>query len=181
MFYQGALNKGRGLEYIIEAMKQLPLKLKIAGEGDLSLELRALVKTKGLADKIEFLGWVNDDELHQYASNAWLGINLLENLGKSYYNSLNNKFFDYMQAELPSLSPAFPEFVAVNQQYPVAVLINDPKNIKELIRNINKLLTDSYQYSLFKTNTKLVKNELNWSKESDKLVNLYKQLALSML
>ncbi|MFM6952116.1 MAG: glycosyltransferase, partial [Bacteroidota bacterium] len=40
MLYQGALNEGRGLEVLIEAMKSIPCELVLAGEGDLSKALR---------------------------------------------------------------------------------------------------------------------------------------------
>ena len=43
ILYQGALNKGRGLEVLIEAMQGVPLELWIAGKGDLEAELKQLV------------------------------------------------------------------------------------------------------------------------------------------
>jgi glycosyltransferase involved in cell wall biosynthesis len=48
ILYQGALNEGRGLEQLILAMHQIPMKLILAGEGDLSGKLRQLVNDSNL-------------------------------------------------------------------------------------------------------------------------------------
>ena len=40
ILYQGALNMGRGLEQLIDAMPQVAGRLVICGEGDLSAALR---------------------------------------------------------------------------------------------------------------------------------------------
>ncbi len=55
IFYQGALNDGRGLEQLIAAMRFIPLQLKIAGEGDLSDHLRKLTIELQLQGKVHFL------------------------------------------------------------------------------------------------------------------------------
>ena len=44
LLYQGALNKGRGLEALIGAMPLIDIELKIAGSGDLDHNLRNAVK-----------------------------------------------------------------------------------------------------------------------------------------
>ena len=59
IIYQGAINKGRGLEQLIDAMTYLDVKLIIAGEGNLSEHIRMLVKSKGIKEKVEFKGYIN--------------------------------------------------------------------------------------------------------------------------
>ena len=56
LLYQGALNKGRGLEATIEAMQDLPILLYIAGNGDIKEELVRHVAELKLEDKVIFLG-----------------------------------------------------------------------------------------------------------------------------
>ena len=125
LLYQGALNEGRGIEAAIAAMRVLPegYELHLAGEGDLSDSLREMARDLG--DKVRFLGYLRPDDLRVRTRTAWLGINLLENKGQSYYFSLANKFFDYVQARVPVLTMNFPEYAALNQEFPVAVLVND--------------------------------------------------------
>ena len=54
ILYQGALNEGRGLSQLIKAMEELPLQLKLAGEGDLSIPLREMARNSGYNEKIAF-------------------------------------------------------------------------------------------------------------------------------
>jgi len=142
ILYQGALNKGRGLEAIITAMHQLPLKLVLVGEGDLSAELRAMVQRLGLSQKVQFAGWVKPDKLPTYTRRAWLGLNVSENLGLSYYYSLNNKFFDYIHSGLPSLVNPFPEYMRLMKQWQVGIPVwfKPCFNLCNLLKGMNNWL-----------------------------------------
>ncbi|RYD81866.1 MAG: glycosyltransferase [Sphingobacteriales bacterium] len=174
ILYQGALNKGRGLEELIKSMQMLPLKLKIAGEGDLSQELRQLVQNLQLKEKVEFLGYVQPSELKELTPKAFLGYNLLENLGKSYYYSLSNKFFDYMHALVPSLSNDFPEYAHINSQYKVAVLCD--LNKEEIAKNVNMLLENESAYKELQKNALVAREIYNWQHEEKELIKLYGSL-----
>lgn len=62
LLFLGRLIKGKGLMELLEAMKHLrdkPIKLFLAGEGDLSAALKRYVKKNKLADKVKFIGMVN--------------------------------------------------------------------------------------------------------------------------
>ncbi len=174
ILYQGALNKGRGLEELIKSMQMLPLKLKIAGEGDLSQELRTMAENMHLTDKVEFLGYVYPDDLKQLTPKAFLGYNLLENLGKSYYYSLSNKFFDYIHALVPSLSNDFPEYTFINSQYEVAVLA-EPK-AEEIAEKVNYLLENENAYMQLQKNALAAREVYNWQHEEKELIRLYEAL-----
>ncbi|MEL6924936.1 MAG: glycosyltransferase, partial [Bacteroidota bacterium] len=105
LLYQGVLNEGRGLEALIAAMQRVEgAQLWLAGEGDRSFELREQVREQQLEDRVRFLGYLAPVELKKITERAYLGFNLLENRGLSYYYSLANKFFDYVQAQVPALN-----------------------------------------------------------------------------
>ncbi len=125
LLYQGVLNEGRGLEFAIEAMQQLEgVQLWLAGEGDLSDQLRRLVDQLQLQEKVRFLGYLPPKELAKVTPQAFLGLNLLENKGLSYYYSLANKCFDYIQAGVPSIQMNFPEYTRLNETYETFVLLD---------------------------------------------------------
>ncbi|HEY3385404.1 MAG TPA: glycosyltransferase family 4 protein, partial [Saprospiraceae bacterium] len=77
LLYQGALNVGRGLEATIEAMQQLPdWQFWLAGEGDITTQLKELVAKLKLEERVQFLGWVKPDNLPVLMQKAKLSINL---------------------------------------------------------------------------------------------------------
>ncbi|MBK8658934.1 MAG: glycosyltransferase [Bacteroidetes bacterium] len=172
LIYQGALNEGRGLENLIEAMKHLPAQLTIAGDGDLTEQLKARVKLSGLEHQVTFTGYVKPEELRKLTASAHIGVNLLENKGLSYYYSLANKFADYIHAGLPQICVAFPEYKTLNDQYQVGVLINDisTQTIKQAIE---RLLKDDALYVTLQKNCEVCARDLNWQKEEGKLLTLY--------
>lgn len=175
ILYQGALNEGRGLEYLIEAMKDLDAKLLLAGEGDLSHPLRKQVQETGLGDKVQFLGYVEPNELKIITSKAWIGVNMLENKGLSYYYSLSNKFFDYVQAGIPQLCIDFPEYNFINNKYEVALLLENC-TANEIKKGLERLMTDKSFYSRLQKNCEQCRQEMNWEKEEEKLLALYGKL-----
>ena len=69
----------------------------------------------------------------------------------------------------------YPEYQRINEQYKVAVLIDDldPGTIATAI---NRLLDDKELYSQLKQNCLKARQELNWQKEKDKLLNFYQEL-----
>lgn len=175
ILYQGALNKSRGLEQSILAMHQVEnIKLLIAGEGDLSSELRDLVVKEKLENKVQFSGFVQPADLKQLTVNAKVGLNLLEPDGLSYYYSLANKFFDYMQAGVPCICANFPEYKAIHKKYNCSVLIDCEVN--EIAKAINELLSNQIAYKTLSKNCIIASQNFNWAIEEAKLLNYYKQI-----
>lgn len=175
IFYQGALNESRGLEQAILAMHQVEnIQLWLAGEGDLSQELRDLVAKEKLQNKVIFLGFIKPENLKSLTANAKIGLNLLEPNGLSYYYSLANKYFDYLQAGVPCICANFPEYIAINNKYHCSVLVEC--NIDLIANSINELLQNKILYDELKTNSLQASRNYNWSLEEQKLVNLYHHL-----
>lgn len=175
LLYQGALNEARGLEHLIEAMQSINAKLLLAGEGDLSNELRDLVKKLNLEGKVQFLGFIKPEDLKKLTSEATIGINLLENKCLSYYYSLSNKFFDYIHARVPQVCIGFPEYKKINDEYEVALLVKDC-SVREIKTAVERLLTDKQLYMRLQKNCEVCSENLNWQNEEKKLLALYNEL-----
>jgi glycosyltransferase involved in cell wall biosynthesis len=175
IFYQGALNESRGLEQAILAMHQVEnIQLWLAGEGDLSQQLRDLVAKEKLENKVIFLGFIKPENLKELTANAKIGLNLLEPNGLSYYYSLANKYFDYLQAGVPCICANFPEYIAINNKYHCNVLVDC--NVDLIANTINELLQNKILYDELKTNSLQASKNYNWNIEEQKLVNLYNRL-----
>jgi glycosyltransferase involved in cell wall biosynthesis len=158
---------------MIEAMKFIDCKLVIAGNGDILEELKHKVNQSQLNDKVIFYGAVRPEELKAMIRNAYIGILLLRNESLNYYYSLANKFFDYMHAGIPQVSSDFPEYRSINGQYKVAELID--LNIENIVKSVNRLLSDSSYYNELAANAQKAKKEFNWQKESQTLIEIFRK------
>ena len=175
LLYQGAVNEGRGLHLAIEAMRYIEgYTLVLAGEGDLLKELQTLCKDMGLDDKVQFLGKISPEQLSVLTPRAALGIHLLENKGLSYYYSLANRTFDYLEAGIPALHPDFPEYRILIKNYAVGALLKsyDPEQIAA---QIVKMLSDRKYYDFMKSECERAFVEFCWENEEQKLIELYRQ------
>jgi glycosyltransferase involved in cell wall biosynthesis len=174
IIYQGALNKGRGLEWAIEAIKDLDIKLWVVGDGDIKHELELLVNKFGVDKKVKFWGKINPSQLKEITQKAHIGYNVLENLGLSYYYSLSNKFFDYAHACIPSLSSNFPEYSFLLQEHRVGFLVEP--NIKSVRLFFEKI---SQNPDILRLNMKVFNEATtywSWEVEETKLLKLYNEL-----
>ena len=175
ILYQGALNEGRGMEYLIPAMQHVSVPLVICGEGNFSAKARALVKDLDLEQKVFFHGMVEPAVLPTYTLYAMAGINLGDGTGLNNYLSLNNKFFDYIHGLLPQVCMDFPEFRRINEQFEVAVLVRE-LNSDAVAQAINSLLDNEDLHEKLKTNCSRAKLVLNWQQEEKKLISFYNKL-----
>jgi glycosyltransferase involved in cell wall biosynthesis len=181
ILYQGALNEGRCIEQYIKAMCEVEgAELHLAGDGDLKDFLKELVHENALQDKVKFLGKLSPDALTKVTQTAYLGLNLLENKGLSYYYSLANKTFDYIQASVPALHPDFPEYRAIVKKYEIGVLVSSNR-IEYIEKNINLLLNDIELYNRLKRECDIAKKIYIWKNEEKKLIIFYKKITQSII
>lgn len=175
ILYQGAVNEGRSFETLIPAMKEVNCKLIICGEGNFMQQAQQLVKENNLQEKVIFKGKITPDELRIITSQAYFGVTLFDNKGLSNYYSLANRFFDYLHAGIPQLCVDYPVYKEINQQQPIAVLINDISTVN-LSAQLNNLLHNKVVYNELQQNCIKVRETLNWQAEEKKLVEFYNNL-----
>ncbi len=174
ILYQGDLNEGRGLEEAIMAMHHINRELVIAGDGLLRNKLEQLVKEQQLENKVRFTGYLNATELAKLTQQAWLGLNVLQNAGLSYYYSLANKFFNYIQAGVPQLCAPFPEYQNILAEYKVAL----PCECKTstIIGAVQLLEHNAELYNEMKTACNRAAQVFNWQTEKEILIEHYQTL-----
>jgi glycosyltransferase involved in cell wall biosynthesis len=172
--YQGALNKGRGLESAILAMQSLTqYTLELYGTGDKEMDLKEMVEDLGLQSQVFFMGRKSPEVLKMHTEGAFVGLNLLEPYSKNYYYSLANKFFDYVQAGVPVVTMNFPEYSALNAEYTVALLLEDCR-AELLVKAVLKLEQESLYRDLV-AQMKEARKKWVWENEESKLLNLFVQ------
>ena len=175
ILYQGAVNEGRSFETLIPAMKDVDGKLIICGSGNFYKETQQLVKENKLENKVIFKGKITPAELRTITQQAYIGITLFDDKGLSNYYSLANRFFDYLHAGIPQLCVNYPVYKLINDEHPVAVLVDDI-SAKNLAQQLNNLLQNKVLYKELEQNCLKVMQILNWQEEEKKLIKFYKEL-----
>ncbi len=138
ILYQGAVNVGRGIDRIIDAMEFLPeMRFVVAGVGDEYEKMRTYAASKPWGERIEFLGRLAPEELHRLTPTATIGACLLDNMGLNYYYSLPNRIGDFVAAGVPLLATDFPEIRRVIATYGVGELVGEERGeaLADAIRN----------------------------------------------
>lgn len=168
IIYQGALNVGRGLEWVLDAMPLIDNAiLVIIGDGDIKQKLELQVKTLKIEDRTQFVGKVSAEKLHEYTTSADIGLCLLENKGLNYFYALPNRIFDYIHAGVPVLATRFPEISAIVENYNTGTLI-DHYEPEFLAKNLNDMLTNPMNTDHFEA----VAKELCWETEEKVLMEI---------
>jgi len=178
LLYQGALNLGRGIELMVDAMQFLPsYQLWIIGRGDIEEELRQRVKDLNLEERVIFKGFVPRERLASFTVLATLGMSLEENLGKNYFYASPNKVVDYIQARVPVLVADLPEMKALVEAYEVGIVVKEEeREARRLAELIQNLVADEKKMNRLRSACEDAACKLNWESEEKRLREFYQDL-----
>ncbi|MEQ8908481.1 MAG: glycosyltransferase [Vicingaceae bacterium] len=175
IIYQGALNLGRGLEDLLQAMPFVEnAYLVIAGGGDLEEQLKELRDRLELQEEVQFLGRVDPIDLKKQTQKSMLGVSLEKDLGLNYRFALPNKLFDYLQAATPILYANLVEFKDLIQGVAVGEELESRKP-ELLAKQINRML-DSISQKEWQANCLKLAEVYTWEKEEVVLLKLLKEV-----
>lgn len=175
--YQGAVNEGRAFEYLIPAMQCISIPLVIAGDGNFMEQLKQLITMNRVSDKVILTGKLPPALLHRVTPLAFAGITLFENTGLNQYYSLANRFFDYVQAGIPQIVCAYPEYNHLLDQFEVGVPVHDI-TAPAIAEAMNKLLDDDVLYQKLQHHCVSAAREWCWENEADRLRLFWKAVFL---
>jgi glycosyltransferase involved in cell wall biosynthesis len=175
ILYHGAVNEGRGFEYLIPAIKKTMEKLVICGDGNFMNQLVTLIQKNDMQQQVELKGMVMPDELFLLAQRASLGVGLAEKDGINQYYSLANKFTDYIHAGLPQVAMDYPEYHSLNEQFEVAILIND-LSTEGIATTISAVMNNQELLERLHVNCLEARKVFNWQSEERILIQFYKNL-----
>ncbi|NNC95595.1 MAG: glycosyltransferase [Chitinophagales bacterium] len=175
LYYHGMINNGRGLPLMIETMAHLDdcFKLIIVGEGPLLSDLKKQAASLNIGDRIVFHGSVPSEMLVNTASEADVGINLLEDLNLSKSMASPNKLFEYIQAGIPVLCSDTLENKKVLDHFKIGV--STKNDVRSILSAINKIL-ELNQIGAFSESIQNARNEFNWNKQEKILQQLFEEL-----
>jgi rhamnosyl/mannosyltransferase len=134
----GRLVSYKGVEFLIRALEGIRARLWIIGTGPLEGSLRNLAQEKGLADRVEFLGQVSDQDLVAYYHAC--DVFVLPSI-------TNAEMFGVVQLEAmacrkPVISTNLPTGVPWVNQHGKTGYVVPPANVEELARAVQKLVSN---------------------------------------
>jgi glycosyltransferase involved in cell wall biosynthesis len=173
ILYQGAVTSGRGLRTLVTGAMQIPeAMVVILGSGPYLSALRDWIEQHGWSNRVCLPGQVELADLLEFTASADIGVSLIENICQSYYYSLPNKLFEYLQAGIPVVASNFPEMKRIVTQYGVGVTVN-PASPEDLTNALRLLIEQPALYGQMRVNTAEAAQAFNWSHEADKLLTAY--------
>jgi glycosyltransferase involved in cell wall biosynthesis len=174
--YQGALNKDRGLEYLIESMHFVDgYKLLIVGDGDIKSELQDLVFKKQLIDKVKFGGLIEPTILKRITPKAKIGFSVELPSNDNYRYCLPNKLFDYLQAGIPTIAYENLEIKKLFNQFKIGLLLNNHDS-RELAERILYLINTPSLMTEINGQISLAQVEFSWKNESKKIGDIISKI-----
>lgn len=172
--YIGGISKIRGINEIIESVKDLNTKLIIAGDIE-NLELKNILNN---SKNVDYVGKLSRENLNKLMLSSKAGI--VTFLGvPNHINAQPNKIFEYMSASLPVIASNFPLWKEIIEGNNCGICV-DPTSPKEIANAIEFLINNEDNAKAMGENgKKAVLNKYNWDNEKIKLIDVYNQLLKS--
>jgi len=174
--HQGSLQRNRGIEETIQAVRDIPdCTLVIIGFGQHRPALEQYVTDMKLDHKVKFFGPVPSTELVEWTASADIGIATIIGKSKSYLYSMPNKLFEYVMAGIPVIASDYPDMGTFVKNNGIGLICN-PESANEIRSSILKLRDDDDLRNRCAQRSRDARNTFNWQTEQEKLLSLYNEL-----
>lgn len=174
VLFVGRLNYYKGLEYLIEAMREVKAKLLIAGDGELRGTLERRAKTLEVDRKVLFLGRLSGDELKYCYQRCDLFV--LPSVEPSEaFGLVQLEAMAYGKPVINTRLPTGVPYVSVDGETGITV---EPRDSKALAAAINKLLNDEELRGRYGVQArKRVEGNFTTDKMNERILGIYRELA----
>ncbi|MGV9013410.1 MAG: glycosyltransferase [Flavobacteriales bacterium] len=174
LIYVGGLSRIRGIKEVVQALGSLPtVRMKLLGPwGDEAYHAECAALPAW--PQVEDLGQVRMDEVYDHVRAADLGVCLLYPV-HNYMISLPIKTFEYMACGLPMLLSDFPFWRQTFGPYAWFADAQDPTSITSAIQTAEADVQGRRRKGL--EGREEVHSRYSWERESEHLVDLYRELS----
>lgn len=157
LLFQGSITPQRNIEAMVEIASELDdgILLIVVGAGSFTDKFLKLVKSKGAASKVRYLGWQNQERLLEFTHYADLGFIPYVAKSKYYGFGAPNKLFEFISAKLPIVydeSMLEIDYIVRGNSFGFSVDISKPKraaaSISAIIKNPKFLSSALANYEL---------------------------------
>lgn len=138
ILFVGRLRYYKGLEYLLEAMRDVEAALWVIGVGPMAAKWQELVRNWGLHERVHFLGEVSDDELPAYYQAADVFVLPASHRSEAF----GVVQLEAMAAGKPVVSTELGTGTSFVNQDGVTGFVVSPCDAGALARAVNRLLAD---------------------------------------
>lgn len=172
ILYVGRLVYYKGLDYLLEAVKQIDAQLIVVGKGNERDRLEQKAQELGVKHRVHFAGYVPDDKLPIYYSMADLfvlpSISPAEAFGIVQVEAMSHGV-PVINTDLPTGVP----FVSPHEQTGLTV---PPRDSRELANSINTLIEDSEMRNRFAQNARQRARKFTVENMVNNYLNVYSSI-----
>lgn len=176
--YQGKLTWNRGVEELLEMgplLGEEGIHLVFMGYGELA---EAVISQADQNSHVHFVPAVSYEEILTYTADADVGLVSVKPTCLSYLYCLPNKLFECIQAGVPVLVNQLPDCEEIIQRYSIGLTVPgfQPEDWLNALIQVKSTKTNWKEEA--NSGFRLAQEELNWETESQRLVQVYRELAL---
>ncbi|ELY93030.1 Glycosyltransferase [Natrialba chahannaoensis JCM 10990] len=173
LLFVGRLKEGKGPHYLLDAFADLVLEhpelsLKLVGDGPLRDELEQQTVSLGIAEQVEFLGEVPNDELPKLYNES------LAFILPSLSEGLPRTVLEAMVCETPVITTSLPQLKPIVNGAGVTV---DPENAAKLAEAMLKLIEDPpLREKMGVEGRRKVTENYSWQSTVEETIGVYDQI-----
>lgn len=167
----GNAKEGAAIREALDAMQELPACVHLVFLGKYFEPHLKSIDSRHLEDRVHVVPPVRPFEVVPFIRSADASIILYYPRNANYRNSLPNRFFQPLAAELPLLYPELPEIRRIAEKYEIGIPI-DPQIPRSIADAVTKLLNDPSLLTRYKRNLRVARDELSWEREETILRDL---------
>lgn len=172
----GGISKERGITQLVKAAYNADTKLYLAGPflpKSYENELKELTEYQN----VEYKGYLNKEGMISLLDQSFIGAATILNMGQyDKIDTFPTKVYDYMAMELPVILSDTRYAKIMNEKYHFAICVDPskPESIKDAIEWLKANPEEAIKMG--GNGRKAIDEELNWEKESLKLIDFYHEL-----
>lgn len=157
----GRVEAIKGYDFLIDAMPEIPIKVKVVGGGSLLKEMKIRAMERGLAERIEFIGEKTPAETAVIMRNASFAVH------PSYSEGMSNAILEYMVHHNAVVCRDIPSNRELVQEGITGYLFRDTE---EFIKQTNRLASEK------SLRLRMQENSLKFVTVNHSIFNVLKQL-----
>lgn len=173
--YVGSITESRGIFHMIKAAFLAGKKLVLIG--DMPLEMKQMLEQMPEYSNVEYLGVLSHDVALHEMSKCAVGLALLQDEGQySKLGNLPTKLYEYMMLGIPAVISNFSFYEKILKNYEFGIAC-DPSDDLAIANAINIIINDKKkQKRMSEAGINAIRLEMNWQKEAEKLLKLYREI-----